>query len=102
MNKLVSIEEIVPIMKEQMAEGGKVSFTPKGNSMLPLFRSDRDVVTLSPPRFPLKKYSIVFYQRKTDSMYSTGWSGKKNPVILCGEITNIKMSMALWKNRLLR
>ena len=49
MNKLVSIEEIVPIMKEQMAEGGKVSFTPKGNSMLPLFRSDRDVVTLSPP-----------------------------------------------------
>ena len=77
MNKLVSIEEIVPIMKEQMAEGGKVSFTPKGNSMLPLFRSDRDVVTLSPPRFPLKKYSIVFYQRKNGQYVLHRLGGEK-------------------------
>ena len=64
MNKLVSIDEIAPIMKEQMKYGGKVVFTPKGNSMLPLFRSNRDTVTLTKPQFPLKKYSIVFYQRQ--------------------------------------
>lgn len=64
MNKLVSIDEIAPIMKEQMEYGGKVVFTPKGNSMLPLFRSNMDTVTLTKPKFPLKKYSIVFYQRK--------------------------------------
>ena len=45
MNKLVSIDEIAPIMKEQMEHGGKVVFTPKGNSMRPLFRSNKDMVT---------------------------------------------------------
>lgn len=65
MNKLVSMEEIAPIIREQIENGGKVSFTPKGNSMLPLFRNNRDVVTLEKPDFPLKKYSVVFYQRET-------------------------------------
>ncbi|MCI9126654.1 MAG: hypothetical protein HFG28_05595 [Eubacterium sp.] len=64
MNKLVSIDEIAPIMKEQMEHGGKVVFTPKGNSMMPLFRSNKDIVTLISPKFPLKKYSIAFYQRQ--------------------------------------
>lgn len=63
MNKIVCIEEIVPMIQEQIAKGGKVKFTPKGNSMLPLFCNNRDIVTLSKPQFPLKKYSIVFYQR---------------------------------------
>ncbi len=65
MNKLVSMDEIVPIMREQIAHGGKVRFTPKGNSMLPLFRNNLDTVTLEKPEFPLKKYSIVLYQRKS-------------------------------------
>lgn len=82
MNKLVSIEEIVPMMKEQIAGDGKVRFTPKGNSMLPLFRSDRDVVTLSKPRFPLKKYSIVFYQRENGQYVLHRLIGKK----ACGYI----------------
>jgi hypothetical protein len=64
LNKLVSIDEIAPIMKEQMEHGGKVVFTPKGNSMRPLFRSNKDMVTLTKPHFPLKKYSIIFYQRQ--------------------------------------
>lgn len=64
MNKLVSMDEIIPIIKEQIGNDGKVSFTPKGNSMLPLFRNNMDIVTLSKPQFPLKKYSIVFYQRE--------------------------------------
>lgn len=64
MSKLVSIEEIVPVIKEQINNDGKVSFTPKGNSMLPLFRNNMDVVTLSKPQFPVKKYSIAFYERE--------------------------------------
>lgn len=64
MNKLVSIEEMAPIIREQIENGGQVSFTPKGNSMLPLFRNNRDIVTLKKPDFPLKKYSVVFYQRE--------------------------------------
>ena len=64
MNKIIAIEEIVPIMREQLANNGKVRFTPKGNSMLPLLRSNMDVVTMAKPQFPLPKYSIALYQRK--------------------------------------
>ena len=63
MNKQISIEDIAPIIVEQMKCGGKVSLTPKVNSMLPLFRNNQDVVTLSSPKFPLKKYTIAFYKR---------------------------------------
>ena len=64
MNKIIDIGEIVPLMKEQMDNNGKVRFTPKGNSMLPLLRNNMDVVTMSTPELPLAKYSIAFYQRK--------------------------------------
>lgn len=63
MNKVVSIDEIVPLMKEQINRDGCVKFTPKGNSMLPTLRNNLDSVTLMKPRFPLKKYDIVFYLR---------------------------------------
>lgn len=63
MNRIVSMDEIAPLIKEQLHNGGNVSFTPKGNSMLPLFRNNKDIVTLVKPVFPLKKYDIVLYQR---------------------------------------
>lgn len=78
MSKLVTIEEIVPVIKEQMNNDGKVSFTPKGNSMLPLFRNNMDVVTLSKPQFPLKKYSIAFYERENGTYVLHRVIGRKN------------------------
>ena len=58
MNKIVQIEDIVPIIEEQLKSGGKVSFTPRGTSMLPLFRDNVDTVILATPEFTLKKYKI--------------------------------------------
>ena len=63
MNKVVSIEDIVPLIKEQLNYNGTVRFTPKGNSMLPTLRNNKDSVTLKSPVFPLKKYDIAFYVR---------------------------------------
>lgn len=63
MNKIVSIEDIVPLMKEQIEKNCCVKFTPKGNSMLPTLRNNKDIVTLERPVFPLKKYQIAFYLR---------------------------------------
>lgn len=63
MNKIVSMDELMPIMKETLDSGGKVTFTPKGISMLPMLRSDVDTVTLEKPIFPLKKYDIPLYTR---------------------------------------
>lgn len=63
MNKIVSIDELMPIMKDTLYNGGKVTFTPKGISMLPMLRSDVDTVTLEKPVFPLRKYDIPLYTR---------------------------------------
>ncbi len=63
MNKIVSIDEMMPIMKETLDNGGKVTFTPKGISMLPMLKSNVDKVTLEKPVFPLKKYDIPLYYR---------------------------------------
>ena len=70
MNKIVQIEDIVPIIEEQLKSGGKVSFTPRGTSMLPLFRDNVDTVILATPEFTLKKYNIVFYRRNNGQYIS--------------------------------
>lgn len=64
MNKIVSMEDIVPLMKEQIINNGEVTFTPKGNSMLPMLRNGKDIVTLGKPQFPLKKYDLPLYERE--------------------------------------
>lgn len=57
------MEEMVPLMREQLEQGGEVCFTPRGTSMLPMLRNGRDTVTLIQPDTPPKKYQLVFYQR---------------------------------------
>lgn len=63
MNKVVSLEELVPLIKEKIESNGEVTFTPKGISMLPMLRDNQDTVTLGKAEFPLKKYDIAFYSR---------------------------------------
>ena len=63
MSKLVSIEEVMPLIEDQIKHSGRVTFTPRGNSMLPLLRNNKDTITLRKPEFPLKKYDIAFYRR---------------------------------------
>lgn len=63
MNRIVSMEDIIPLIKEQIENDGEVTFTPKGNSMLPMLRNNKDTVTLRKPEFPLKKYDLPLYVR---------------------------------------
>lgn len=63
LSKIVSMDELVPIMEESLERGGKVTFTPKGTSMLPMLRSNVDTVTLEKPVLPLKKYDLPLYVR---------------------------------------
>lgn len=67
-NKEVSISALVPIIKEAVRNNSAINLTPKGTSMLP-FLSEREVVTLSGPKFPLKKYDIIFYYREHTGTY---------------------------------
>ncbi len=57
-------EQLEPIIRKKISDGGTVVIEPKGTSMLPLIRQGIDKVELSPFTKRLKKYDIIFYKRK--------------------------------------
>ena len=63
MTHIASMDELVPIFREQLAAGQSVRFSPKGVSMLPMLREGKDSVVLSPLPDKLKKYDLPLYQR---------------------------------------
>ena len=60
----VSLEELMPLIRERLSNGCAVTFSPRGVSMLPMLRDGRDSVTISAPPDKLKKYDIALYQRE--------------------------------------
>ena len=62
--KTYRLEELMPLIREQLAAGKNVRFSPKGTSMLPMLRQGIDNVILSPLPGALKKYDLPLYQRK--------------------------------------
>lgn len=82
----VSLDDIMPIMEEQLKNGGSVTFGPKGISMLPLIRQNVDSVIISPCDGKLKKYDVPLYKR-TDGHYVlhriVGVCGEE--YVMCGD-----------------
>jgi hypothetical protein len=58
------LDDAMEIIRESLAHGHNVTFSPRGTSMLPFLKEGRDTVTLAPPPEKLKKYDIPLYQRK--------------------------------------
>ncbi len=65
--KQVSLDEMFPLMAEQLKNGGTVVFKPRGISMLPLIRQGVDRVALTKNTAPLKKHDIPLYRRDDGS-----------------------------------
>lgn len=57
------LEQIMPLMREYLAAGKTVKFSPRGISMLPMLRQGIDDVVLSPLPEKLGKYDLPLYQR---------------------------------------
>ncbi len=57
--------EILPLIKESLKSGHKVSVTVTGNSMMPLFAHERDSVVLE-KAFVYKPRDIVLYLRDNE------------------------------------
>jgi len=57
------LDNLMPLIRERLAAGQKVKFSPRGTSMLPMLRQGIDTVTLSPIPERLKKYDLPLYQR---------------------------------------
>lgn len=63
MSKQVKIDDVIEIMIEKLNSGGKVTFTPKGTSMLPMLRDGEDIVVLEKPKGRLNLFDVAFYKR---------------------------------------
>ena len=61
--KNVALDTLMPLIRQELAEGKSVRFAPRGTSMLPMLRQGIDRVTISPPPKKLKKYDLPLYQR---------------------------------------
>ena len=62
-DKLHKLDELMPHIRETLAQGRSVAIGPKGTSMMPLIRQGKDFVELSPVNGKLKKYDLPLYQR---------------------------------------
>ncbi len=60
----MTLEAMMPLVKEQLSEGRSVRIYPRGTSMLPMLREGRDSVVLSPLPERLKVYDLPLYRRK--------------------------------------
>lgn len=63
-SKLISLEDIYPIMMEMFSEDGSFTLTITGCSMFPTLLGGRDRVTLVKPPERLKKNDLPLYRRK--------------------------------------
>lgn len=62
--KELSLEQMMPLIREYLQAGKTVKFSPKGTSMMPMLRQGIDNVVLSAPQGALKKYDLPLYQRE--------------------------------------
>jgi len=62
--KEVALEQLMPLIRQQLAAGNTVRFGPMGTSMLPMLRQGVDSVEFSPVPQVLKKYDLPLYQRE--------------------------------------
>ena len=62
--KKIRLEDLAPVIEEELAAGGQFEISIKGTSMLPLLVQGRDTVTLTAVNESLEKYDIPLYRRK--------------------------------------
>lgn len=60
----VQLDTMMPLIRERLAEGQSVRFSPRGTSMLPMLRQGVDSVVLRTLPETLKKYDLPLYQRE--------------------------------------
>ena len=62
-SRFAALDDLMPLIREQLAAGCDVRFSPRGISMLPMLRQGIDSVVLSPLPGRLRKYDLPLYQR---------------------------------------
>lgn len=87
LSKDVAIDDVINIIVEKLNNGGTVTFTPKGKSMLPMLSDGEDVVVLSKPEGRLHLFDIPFYKRSngTYALHRIVNFDSDGSYVLCGD-----------------
>lgn len=64
MNKEVLLDDVIGLMTEKLENGGTVTFTPSGTSMLPMLRDSKDVVVLRKHSGRLNMFDVALFRYK--------------------------------------
>mgnify|MGYP003292359246 CR=1 FL=1 len=98
--KKISLDEIYPVIKEKIENGGTVQLPITGTSMNPLLYWGRDSVELIKCENP-QKYDIIFYRRDNGQFVLHRIVGKnENGFILCGD-NQVKKEFAITENHII-
>ena len=62
--KSMHLDDLMPLIREQLDSGASVRIHPRGTSMLPMIREGVDSVVLSKLPEKLAKYDVILYQRE--------------------------------------
>lgn len=69
MSKEFELSDVIEIISEKLENGGTVTFTPNGTSMLPMLRDGEDVVVLKKPTGRLHLFDVPLYRRPSDGHF---------------------------------
>lgn len=79
------------LIRAELREGGRVSFTPRGGSMLPMLRGNGDSVTLEKPPERIKRGTVALFvlgsgdEKKYVLHRLVSVKRKKNEYVFCGD-----------------
>lgn len=93
----ITLNDLIPTIREVVNSGKEATFIPKGRSMQPMLRDGRDEIILVKPCFPLKKYDLPLYVRNNGTVVlhrviKTLDNGEQTRYIMRGDNT--------WENEL--
>lgn len=98
--KKISLDEIYPVIKEKINNGGTVQLPITGTSMLPLLVWSRDSVELHKCENP-QKYDIIFYRRDDGHFVLHRIVGNDDKgFILCGD-NQVKKEYGITENHII-
>ena len=76
-------------MKIQLDLYGQLNINPKGKSMLPFLKENRNAVIVSIPKRPIKKYDIVLYKQNDVYILHRVIKTGKRAYVICGDNSNV-------------
>lgn len=83
-DRIILEEELLPLIREQLAAGQKVRYLPfRGVSMLPMLRQGKDSVELAPLPEKLKKYDLPVYRYPSGKIVMHRVVGVKDDHYVC-------------------